>query len=115
MAQSIVDIEVRSPAEGSKILDIQGEITGSVEEALFAALSRAGSDAKTILLNLSAVPSIDSAGAGLLIALLARVRNQRQRLLAYGLSESCRRAFELTHLDEAVGVYADESEALASL
>jgi len=115
MAQSTVDIVVRSPAAGSKILDVQGEITGSAEEALFAALSTAGSDAGTILLNLSAVPSIDSTGAGLLIALLARVRNQRQRLLAYGLSQPCRRAFELTHLDEAVGVYADEAEALASL
>jgi anti-anti-sigma factor len=64
---------------------------------------------------LSAVQSIDSTGAGLLIAMVAHVRKQGQRLLAYGLSEQWRRAFELTHLDEAIGLYTDEAEALRSL
>jgi len=115
MAQPKVKIDVRSPTEGLRILDIRGEITGSAEEALFAAYEPAGSHAKTIVLNLSEVQSIDSFGIGLLITLLARVRSQKQRLLAYGLSEPCRRAFELTHLDEAVGLYTDEAEALGGL
>ena len=114
MVQPSVRIDPRSPAEGITILDIHGEITGSAEEALFAAYSATGSNARAIILNLSQVPSIDSLGAGLLITLLARVRKQRQRLLAYGLSEHCRRAFELTHLDEVVSLYADEAEALGS-
>ncbi|MBN1139376.1 MAG: STAS domain-containing protein, partial [Anaerolineae bacterium] len=59
---------------------------------------------RVIILNLSEVLSIDSLGAGLLIALLARARRRKQQLLAYGLSEHCRRAFELTHLDEMVGL-----------
>jgi anti-sigma B factor antagonist len=114
MAQPKVHIDVRSPTEGIRILDIQGGITGSAEKALFAAYGADGSHAKTIILNLSEVPSIDSLGAGLLITLLARIRKQKQRLLAYGLSEHCRRAFELTHLDEAVGLYTDEAQALNS-
>ena len=115
MAQPAVYINVRSPAEGIRILDIQGEITGSAEEALFAAHGAAGSRSRAVILNLSAVQSIDSAGAGLLIAMVAHVRKQGQRLLAYGLSEQWRRAFELTHLDEAIGLYTDEAEALGSL
>ncbi len=114
MAQPKVQIDVRSPAEGVTILDIRGEITASAEEALFAAYGTAGSQARTIVLNMGEVQSIDSLGAGLLIAMLARARKQRQRLLAYGLSIHCRRAFELTHLDEAVGLYADEAQALNS-
>ena len=115
MANPEVTIDVRRPAAGIKILDIQGEITGSAEGTLMAAYGAAGSEARTIILNLSKVPSIDSLGAGLLIALLAAVRKRKQRLLAYGLSEPCQRAFRLTHLDEAVGLYPDEAEALGSL
>lgn len=115
MAQPAVYINVRSPAEDIRILDIQGEITGSAEEALFAAHDAAGSRSRTVILNLSAVQSIDSAGAGLLIAMVAHVRKQGQRLLAYGLGEQWRRAFELTHLDEAISLYTDEAEALGSL
>lgn len=115
MAQPEVTIDLRSPVAGIMILDIQGPITGSAEEALMAAYGAAGGQARAIVLNLSKVPSIDSVGAGLLIALLARVRKHKQRLLAYSLSEPCRQAFSLTHLDEAVGIYADEAEAVASL
>jgi anti-anti-sigma factor len=115
MAQSKMQIDVRSPTDGISILDMQGELTGSAEEALFAACGAAGGDAKTVLLNLSGVHSMDSLGAGLLIMLLAHVRQERQRLLAYGLNDACWRAFELTHLDKAVGVHADEARALESL
>jgi len=115
MAQPTIHIDVRGPAEGVKILDIQGEITGPAEDSFSAAYAAAGSEAKTIVLNLSEVQSVNSLGAGLLIALVAHARKRRQRLLAYGLSETCRQAFRLTHLDEVVGIYTDEAEALGSL
>jgi anti-anti-sigma factor len=115
MAQSKMQIDFRSPTDGISILDMKGELTGSAEDALFAAYGTAGSEARAILLNLSGVHSIDSLGAGLLIALQARVRKEGQRLLAYGLNDACRRAFKLTHLDEAVGVHAEEARALESL
>jgi anti-anti-sigma factor len=113
--QPEIYVAVRSPREGIGILDIQGQIKGSAEGPLLAAHSTAGSRARAIVLNLSEVQSIDSLGAGLLITLQARVRARRQRLLAYGLNEACRRAFSLTHLDEVVGLYEDEAEALDSL
>jgi anti-anti-sigma factor len=114
MAEPKIQIDVRSPKEGIAILDIRGQITGSAEDMLFAAYSTAGSEARTIILNLSGVQSVDSHGAGLLITLLARVNKRKQRLVAYGLNEHCRRAFQLTHLDQAVGIYADEAKALDS-
>ena len=115
MEQLKIQIGVRSPAEGIRILDIQGGISGGADEVLFAAYNAASNDARAIILNLSEVPAIDSLGAGLLIALLARVRKQGQRLLAYGLSEHCRRAFELTYLEEMVGLARDEAEAIGSI
>ena len=38
---------------------------------------------------------------------------QHQRMLAYGLSDHYRQIFELTRLDEAVGIHDSEAEALA--
>jgi anti-sigma B factor antagonist len=110
MSQSKIHIDVRSPSEEIRILDMQGEITSAAEQALFAA--RGG--AKTLLLNFSKVQFMDSLGAGLLITLSARVRKEG-RLLAYGLNEPCRRAFALTHLDEVIGLFTDEARALDSL
>jgi hypothetical protein len=78
------------------------------------AYDAAGSGASTIVLNLSQLDSIDTLGIGLLLQLLARARQRQQRLLAYGLSEECRRAFELTYLDQVVPLYVDEAEALVS-
>ncbi|MBN1139381.1 MAG: hypothetical protein JXM73_22580, partial [Anaerolineae bacterium] len=74
MSQPNLQIDVRSPAEGIRILDLRGEITSSAEEVLLAAYNAASSNTRVIILNLSEVLSIDSLGAGLLIALLARAR-----------------------------------------
>jgi anti-anti-sigma factor len=114
-AVGVAAIDVRSPAVGVCILDIQGELTASAEEPILAALSLAGRGARTVVLNLSAVESMDSHGAGVLIAVQARTQRQKQRLLAYGLSQECRRAFQATHLDERVGLCSDEADALRSL
>ena len=57
---------------------------------------------------------MNSGGIGLLVTLLVRVNRQGQRLLAFGLSDHYRQIFELTRLDEAVGIHASESEALAA-
>jgi anti-sigma B factor antagonist len=115
MTQPKIQIGVRSPSEGIGILDMQGPITRSAEEALLEAYGATESDARAILLNLSEVQSISSHGAGLLIQLLARGRKKGQRLLASGLNDSSQRAFEVTRLDEAIGIYPDETRALASL
>jgi anti-sigma B factor antagonist len=86
MSQAEIDIAVRSPADKISVLDIQGDITGLAQEPLMAMYSMASnSGASAIILNLTGLEFLDSLGVGLLIALLVRVRHQKQRLLAYGL------------------------------
>jgi anti-sigma B factor antagonist len=46
------------------------------------------------------------------VTLLVRAQRQRQRVLAYGLSDHYRQIFELTRLDEAVGIHDSEEDAL---
>jgi anti-sigma B factor antagonist len=57
---------------------------------------------------------MNSSGIGLLVTLLIRANRQKQRLLAYGLSEHYRQIFELTRLNEAISIYNSEAEALAA-
>jgi len=58
---------------------------------------------------------MNSSGIGLLVTLLIRAQRQKQKLLACGLSEHYRQIFQLTRLDEAIGIYGTESEAAATV
>jgi anti-anti-sigma regulatory factor len=57
---------------------------------------------------------MNSSGIGLLVTLLIRVSRQQQHILAYGLNEHYQHIFEVTRLDEAIGVQASEPAALAA-
>jgi anti-sigma B factor antagonist len=57
---------------------------------------------------------MNSGGIGLLVTLLVRANRLGQRLLAFGLSDHYTQIFELTRLDEAVGIHVDEPDALAA-
>ena len=56
---------------------------------------------------------MNSGGIGMLVTLLVRANRQRQRLVAFGLNEHYRQIFELTRLDEAIGIFDTETEAFA--
>jgi anti-sigma B factor antagonist len=55
---------------------------------------------------------MNSSGIGLLVTLLIRVNREKQRLLTYGLSEHYRNIFQITRLDEAIGIYDSEEQAV---
>ena len=65
-------------------------------------------------LNFTGLEYMNSGGIGLLVTLLVRANRAKQKLLAYGLTEHYRQIFELTRLDEAIGIYDTEAEALAA-
>lgn len=94
------------------VIDISGELNGSSEEALVAAATEAGEGrTRAIILNFSDLEYMNSSGIGLLVTMLIRVQRQKQRLLAYGLSDHYQQIFELTRLNEAIEIYEDESAA----
>ncbi|MFN2270486.1 MAG: STAS domain-containing protein [Anaerolineae bacterium] len=113
MPQANITIDVRKPTGDASVLDVQGEITGFAEEVLMAAYNQASQNGvKNIILNFNELDYMNSSGIGLLVTLLIRIQRQKQRLLAYGLNEHYQQIFELTRLDEAIGLYTDEAEAL---
>ena len=105
----------RNDGEGVGVIAIEGELTAASEDALTAAFTEATSGGeRVVLMDFSGLDYMNSGGIGLLVTLLVRANRQGQRLLACGLDDHYRQILELTRLDEAITIYADEAEALAA-
>ena len=116
MPKSNVTISVRNVNPTTSVFDIDGEVTGFAEEVLMDAYTRASMHgAKYIALNFTDLDYMNSSGIGLLVTLLVRVQRQKQKLLAFGLSEHYKQIFELTRLNEAIGIYETEQEAVRAV
>jgi anti-sigma B factor antagonist len=108
-------MNVRVPSESVSVIDIDGDITAAREPALMDAYGRAcGDRTRRVVLNFTGLEYMNSSGIGLLVTMLVRANRNHQQLLAYGLSEHYRQIFELTRLDEAIGIHEDEASALAA-
>jgi anti-sigma B factor antagonist len=115
MTDTTETMEVRRVAPGASVVDIKGDVTAQSEDVLMDAYGRASEPGVTALvLNFSGLEYMNSGGIGLLVTLLVRAQRQRQRILAYGLSDHYRQIFELTRLDDAVGIHDSEDAALAA-
>ena len=115
MPQANVTTRVRKGGDKASIVDIQGEVTAFAENALMEAYAQASTgNTRAIILNFSKLEYMNSSGIGLLVTLLIRANRQGQRLLACGLSEHYQHIFELTRLNEAIGLYDTEARALAA-
>ena len=115
MAPGELTLDVRQPSGTTAVVDVQGDITAESEEVLMDAYNKASSDAtKSIVLNFTGLEYMNSGGIGLLVTLLVRANRQKQQLLAFGLTDHYRQIFELTRIDEAIGIYDSEDEALAA-
>ncbi|MDQ3250116.1 MAG: STAS domain-containing protein [Chloroflexota bacterium] len=107
-------ILVRKVGARAAVLDVQGDINAQAETVLMNAYAEAvDGGGSMIIINFSGLDYMNSSGIGLLVTLLIRIQRQKQRLLAYGLSDHYRQIFELTRLNEAIGIFADEADALA--
>ena len=107
--------KARSAGEGVGVIAIEGELTAASEDALSAAFTEATSGGeRVVVMDFSGLEYMNSGGIGLLVTLLVRANRQGQQLLACGLDDHYRQILELTRLDEAITIYADEAEALAA-
>jgi anti-sigma B factor antagonist len=114
MATSNLTTTVRK-VNGASVIDIKGDVTGLAENALMDAYAQASDGGvATIVLNFNELDYLNSSGIGLLVTMLIRTQRQKQSLRACGLSDHYVEIFKLTRLDEAIGIFNNESEALAA-
>ncbi|HVL53432.1 MAG TPA: STAS domain-containing protein [Actinomycetota bacterium] len=115
MTQETAQLDVRHVDSTTSIVDITGEITANSEGPLMDAYQRAtGDHTRSVILNFSDLEYMNSGGIGLLVTLLVRANRQKQRLMAFGLTDHYKQIFELTRLDEAVGIFDTEQDAVAA-
>ena len=115
MPQAQITMDVRRVNDNVSIIDVKGEMTAFAEGVLMDAYNQA-SDGKVhaIVLNFEGLEYMNSSGIGLLVTLLIRVNREKQRLLTYGLSEHYRSIFQITRLDDAIGIHETEDEAVGA-
>jgi anti-sigma B factor antagonist len=115
MNQETARMDVRKVNGAVSVVDIRGDVTAASEAALSNAYAAASTPTtRAIVLNFSGLEYMNSGGIGMLVTLLVRANRQRQRLLAYGLNQHYRQIFELTRLDEAIGIHDSEDAAVAA-
>jgi len=115
MPETGTSLGVRRASDQAAVIAIRGELTGATDAALMDAYARAADPStRVVILDFSELEYMNSTGIGLLVTLLVRAQRQRQRLMAFGLSEHYREILSLTRLDEAIGVVGSETEALAA-
>src|SRR2546426_756948 len=116
MPHADVVMKVRKVSNTASIIDIKGEVSAFAEDTLMEAYAEASTPTtRTIILNFDGLEYMNSSGIGLLVTLLIRANRQKQRLLAFGLSEHYKHIFELTRLNEAIGIYDSEADVLAAV
>ncbi|MGH2558651.1 MAG: STAS domain-containing protein [Thermomicrobiales bacterium] len=95
-------------AKGVAIIDLQGELNATAEQALEAAYREAATDdPSAIVLDFGGVPYINSTGIAVIVGLLARARNDGRTVSAQGLSEHYRELFRITRLSEVLHIIPD--------
>ena len=112
---SITPLQTRVRTDdGVAVIGLTGDVTAACETELMDAYREAGrSEIRGIVLDFSGLDYMNSSGIGLLVTLLVRAKREGRQLSAFGLSDHYRQIFELTRLDEAVGIHDSESDALA--
>lgn len=106
-------MNARTVRDDVAVIDIVGDVVPDTEDMLLEAYAKCGT-AAVVVLNFSDLAYMNSGGIGLLVTMLVRAQRNGQVLRAYGLSDHYRHIFELTRLDDTIGLHDSEAAAVAA-
>jgi anti-anti-sigma factor len=102
------------PRTHTAVITLHRQLDAAAQDQLtFAYTEAERTNPSAILLNFTAVTSINSTGVALLVALVAQTRAANRPLLACGLSAHDREIFTITRLADFIPIFPDEASALA--
>lgn len=110
-------MEIKCREEGNNILvvDVVGDLDARSAGDLKLTLNERIEQGKVwVLINLTEVPYMDSAGLGVLVSGLKNTNRQNGDLRLWGLQPDVRNIFELTRLNKVFQIFDTEDAALAS-
>jgi len=97
------------------IVRLDGQLTMGQEDEFKKALSElAASNSVQLVIDLSKVDFMDSAGLGMLIWALKNFRQRDGDVRVFGLQGMVQGLFEITNMDQSFKTFEDEAEAVAS-
>jgi anti-sigma B factor antagonist len=100
--------------ERSNVLPLKGEIDLHVSPSVTASLNQIiEKKPERLVVDLSEVTYIDSAGLAALIEAMQKVEGYGGKFLLAGLQETVRSIFEISRLDQVFQIFPDADAALA--
>ena len=110
-----MDIKCREETNEVLVVEVAGDLDARSAGDLKLTLNEKIEGGKIwILINLSEVPYMDSAGLGVLVSGLKNTNRQNGDLKLWGLQPDVRNIFELTRLNKVFQIFEDGVSALAS-
>jgi anti-sigma B factor antagonist len=108
------DMSTETPEPGVCIVRFAGQFDFShVATARSAIDQRIEAGAQLIVVNLDGLDYIDSAGLGVLVGTLARLRDRNGEMSVVCSAPRIRRVFEITRLTQLMALHDSEEDALA--
>ena len=98
----------------SNVLPLKGEIDLHVSPSVTALLDEViGKKPERLVVDLSAVTYIDSAGLAALIQAMQKVEGYGGKFVLAGLQETVRSIFEISRLDQVFQIFPDVDTAMS--
>lgn len=110
-----MEIKYRTEKGNVLVVDVEGDLDARVAADLKEGLNGKIDDGNSwLLINLTEVPYMDSAGLGVLVSGLKNTNRKSGDLRVYGLQPDVKNIFELTRLNKVFQIFDNEETALES-
>jgi anti-sigma B factor antagonist len=110
-----MDINYRTEKGNVLVVDVEGDLDARVAADLKEGLNGKIDEGNSwLLINLTEVPYMDSAGLGVLVSGLKNTNRKSGDLRVYGLQPDVKNIFELTRLNKVFQIFDNEETALES-
>ena len=112
----MINISTSIDSENSLfILEIGGEVDASSSIHLDTALQEALKNNKKILVDLSSLDYISSAGLGVFMSVLQDIENQKIGFVIFGMKEKVYEVFDILGLTQLLKITNTKEEAIAEV
>jgi len=108
-----LEISAAAGQNGSRVLHLRGPLTLRTLFD-FQAMAREQSDSPLII-DLTAVPYMDSAGLGAILGLYASAQRKQLGFAVAGASDRIHTLFQVTHVEDVLPQFATSADAEACL
>lgn len=104
----------RSDDFPQEVLSLRGPLTAG-NASIFQNAIRREEPAPTLILDLSDVPYIDSAGLGCLVSAFVSRQKAGRKMILSGINPRVQKLFEITRVQDLFLIFSSPEEAIAAL